>query len=319
MKKRHTLILALITAFPVLSHSETVFERQRKLQNEMVKGQHTTDIQRKEDLLKKMRGFMKDINGRLGTDSNTNLDIPIDMDKATDVTDIEHFHTNKKVQKPVYGYVNADSLKLRASAETTSQVVDRLGFGEKLEIITKTEETDTIDGITAPWVMVRRSNSNEGWAFGGYIQKDPPKKNETVEEKKKAAGDVSGMIIPTTGRLSSKYGYRVNPITKKQNSFHKGIDIAAPKGTPVYAASDGIVRRSEFNRNGYGNLIVVEHEKNISTYYGHLSARTAGIGQRVKKGQLIGKVGATGLATGPHLHFEVRKGQNSLNPEEFLP
>ena len=75
---------------------------------------------------------------------------------------------------------------------------------------------------------------------------------------------------------------------------------------------------SEFNQNGYGNLIIIQHEKELSTYYAHQYRRVATVGQQVNKGQKIGEVGTTGRSTGNHLHFEVRKGQTALDPNQFM-
>ncbi|MCL2026013.1 MAG: M23 family metallopeptidase [Leptospirales bacterium] len=124
-------------------------------------------------------------------------------------------------------------------------------------------------------------------------------------------------IIPADGKISSQYGTRNDPLSNKKK-FHAGIDIAAKKGTPVYASSSGEVKTSTFNNNGYGNLIVIEHGNAITTWYGHLDERLVKINQKVKKGELIGKVGSTGRSTGPHLHFEIRKGADSLDPEKFF-
>ena len=124
-------------------------------------------------------------------------------------------------------------------------------------------------------------------------------------------------IKPADGKISSKYGTRTDPFSKKQK-FHSGIDIAAKKGTPIYAAADGVINKSDFNKSGYGNLIIIDHGNDIGTWYAHLNERLVSKNKKVKKGELIGKVGSTGNSTGPHLHFEVRKGGNTLNPEDFL-
>ncbi|MDA3822330.1 MAG: M23 family metallopeptidase, partial [Bacteroidales bacterium] len=126
-----------------------------------------------------------------------------------------------------------------------------------------------------------------------------------------------GFYVPVTGRITSKYGYRVHPVTKRRHSMHTGIDIAAPKGTPVKAAASGIIKRTRYS-GGYGKLIIVQHEKDLVTYYGHLSAYRVRPGQRVTKGQIIGRVGTSGRSTGPHLHFEVRRGGHPLNPNSFI-
>ncbi|MBI1908643.1 MAG: peptidoglycan DD-metalloendopeptidase family protein [Deltaproteobacteria bacterium] len=116
---------------------------------------------------------------------------------------------------------------------------------------------------------------------------------------------------PIHGRLTSRFGMR-------NGTRHDGIDIASPHGTPIHAASAGQVVYSQRLR-GYGHLILVKHKDGFFTAYAHLSQYLVKKGKRVKKGQVIGKVGATGRATGPHLHFEVRKGRVARNPLFFLP
>ncbi|MCB1319675.1 MAG: M23 family metallopeptidase [Leptospiraceae bacterium] len=115
-----------------------------------------------------------------------------------------------------------------------------------------------------------------------------------------------------TGRISSGYGLRIDPFTNRR-TFHGGLDIAAPTGTPVYASRSGRVVRAE-TAAGYGQLIVLEHGYGYQTYYGHLSQIGVRVGQQVAAGSLIGRVGSTGRATGPHLHFEVRKNGRRQQP-----
>lgn len=124
---------------------------------------------------------------------------------------------------------------------------------------------------------------------------------------------------PVRGRITSRYGYRIHPVSKRRGSFHAGLDIAAKEGTPVRASADGTVAKAAYLKNGYGKLVIIEHEKDLATWYGHLSAIGVTAGQRVLRGDIIGAVGRTGSATGPHLHFEVRRGGTALDPEAFLP
>ncbi|TGM15833.1 M23 family metallopeptidase [Leptospira selangorensis] len=128
------------------------------------------------------------------------------------------------------------------------------------------------------------------------------------EEKNFFYGLVFSDPLAEEGRLSSKFGRRRDPFTKK-DTFHGGIDLAAEEGTPVYASADGEVSFSG-TRGGYGSLIVLKHGLGYETKYGHLSKLLVSPGIKVKKGQLIGEVGMTGRATGFHLHFEVLR--NSL-------
>lgn len=113
-------------------------------------------------------------------------------------------------------------------------------------------------------------------------------------------------------RLTSYYGYRRDPFTGSR-SFHNGIDMAAPLGTPVYAPMDGVVTATGYS-NGTGNYIVVRHHGGYSTLYGHLSSIDAVPGEKVKVGAMIGRVGNSGYSTGSHLHFTVYQNGRTINP-----
>lgn len=118
------------------------------------------------------------------------------------------------------------------------------------------------------------------------------------------------------GYVSSRFGKRIDPFTKRV-TFHAGVDIASPKGTPFIAMADGIVTYSG-KRAGYGNLVEIDHGNGRSTRYGHASALLVAKGDYVKKGQKIGLVGNTGRSTGSHLHFEVLNSGKQVNPKQYL-
>ncbi len=118
-------------------------------------------------------------------------------------------------------------------------------------------------------------------------------------------------MMPTEGRFSSPYG-------RRWGRFHHGIDLSASVGTPVYAADNGIVTVSNYNKNGYGNLIEIDHQNGMVTRYAHLNSRAVSEGDGVLKGDLLGTVGNTGRSTGPHLHFEVRIEGKSKDPMAYL-
>lgn len=115
---------------------------------------------------------------------------------------------------------------------------------------------------------------------------------------------------------SSGFGVRSDPF-KGTAAMHAGVDMPGPLGTPIYATADGIVNRAAWV-GGYGNLVELNHGQNIQTRYGHLSAILVQPGQRVKRGQLIGRMGSTGRSTGSHLHYEVRLEGRAVNPMPFL-
>lgn len=128
--------------------------------------------------------------------------------------------------------------------------------------------------------------------------------------------NVKPSIWPVTGRLMSHFGQRDNPFSGHQ-SFHTGVDISVPVGTPVRVTADGIVKMAEYY-GAYGKLIVVDHGGGISTYYAHLSRMDVIPGQEVRLGQVIAGSGATGRVTAPHLHYEYRVGGSPMNPYPSL-
>jgi murein DD-endopeptidase MepM/ murein hydrolase activator NlpD len=123
-------------------------------------------------------------------------------------------------------------------------------------------------------------------------------------------------LWPVEGSVASSFGEREDPING-EGAFHTGIDIDAPIGTPVRAAADGDVVEAAMNA-GYGREVVLDHGHDLLTIYGHLSAFAVITGQHVARGQVIGYVGQSGRATGPHLHYEVRVHNVPVNPHKYL-
>lgn len=116
--------------------------------------------------------------------------------------------------------------------------------------------------------------------------------------------------------FTSGFGVRSDPFQGRA-AMHGGIDLAGPVGTPIYATADGVVGRSAW-AGGYGNLVEINHGKGIQTRYAHLSKSLVSAGQRVKRGDLIARMGSTGRSTGSHLHYEVRIDGKAVNPVPFL-
>jgi murein DD-endopeptidase MepM/ murein hydrolase activator NlpD len=120
-------------------------------------------------------------------------------------------------------------------------------------------------------------------------------------------------LNPVGGSISAGYGWRVNPWPE----FHRGLDLAANYGTPVHAAADGVVSSAGWD-GGFGNKVDVNHENGYHTWYAHLSRFAVSAGMRVRKGDVIAFVGATGEATGPHLHYQVMLGGQAIDPAPYL-
>ena len=131
-----------------------------------------------------------------------------------------------------------------------------------------------------------------------------------------AAASKETLSWPVKGNVSSGFGWRNDPITGKKQ-FHEGLDIAAPKGTPIRAVLPGKVSFSGI-KQGYGNIIIVNHGQGLSTLYGHASRLLAPVGAPVQAGAVIGEVGSTGRSTGPHLHFEITQNGIARDPMTLL-
>jgi murein DD-endopeptidase MepM/ murein hydrolase activator NlpD len=117
-------------------------------------------------------------------------------------------------------------------------------------------------------------------------------------------------------RVASLFGMRMHPFYKRMR-MHNGMDFTASSGTEVYSTGDGTIARVDFSASGYGTLIVVDHGFSYSTYYAHLSKVLVNVGQSVKRGEVIGLVGNTGMSMAPHLHYEVRKNDKPINPINY--
>ena len=122
--------------------------------------------------------------------------------------------------------------------------------------------------------------------------------------------------LATSSRISSQYGQRIHPISGKPKA-HRGIDIAAPRGTPVYCAGNGRIARAGYDK-GYGWFVEIEHAAGFSSLYGHLERLWVSVGDIVVIGEHIATVGQSGVATGNHLHFEIRKNKSYWDPAQWF-
>jgi len=139
---------------------------------------------------------------------------------------------------------------------------------------------------------------------------------ETVVQSRQSLWASTPSIWPTSGWLSSDFGKRISPFTGHR-AMHRGIDIAARSGTPIIAPAAGVVTYYRFN-GGFGRYLKVNHGYGTVTHYGHLSKSEVKVGQKVKRGDIIGYVGNTGLSTGPHLHYEVYVNNVAIDPMKFI-
>jgi len=118
------------------------------------------------------------------------------------------------------------------------------------------------------------------------------------------------------GYISSEFGFRSSPFSGKRE-FHSGVDFAVHRGTPVQASANGVISSTGY-QGGLGKTVVVDHGNGISTFYAHLSSYNVKKGQKIQRGERVGKVGSTGRSTGPHLHYEVRVNDKPVNAKKYL-
>lgn len=143
------------------------------------------------------------------------------------------------------------------------------------------------------------------------------KKEEEAQRPAGGAPTTGGWVRPCSyTKLTSAYGWRIHPITKKE-SFHNGVDLANVQGTPIYAAKAGTVTVSTYN-SVYGYYVQINHGDGFSSLYGHLTHDIVSVGQKVSAGQVIGYMGSTGWSTGPHLHFTIYYNGSTVNPMNYI-
>lgn len=206
--------------------------------------------------------------------------------------------------------------KLESLVQLENQVMDLVGLENK-DMLMDTE-----------FLLVSRSDfrtflSDENYEDGIDILQ------ELVEEQtvhmQQLITDVENQIAylesvpdlkPNNGRITSPFGYRISPITRRRE-FHNGIDIANKTNSDIFAAGSGVVTYSAYN-GSYGRMVMISHGNGYMTVYAHNSKNLVNVGDQVSKGDVIAKVGSSGRSTGPHVHFEIRFNGNPISPNTIL-
>lgn len=203
-------------------------------------------------------------------------------------------------------YVNVgDDSYLNVRGGPWGDIVGKLKRGDKVEII----------GKSGDWVKIKH-DGKEAFVHSGYLLNKKPEAGnvpgQTTPAPDAGSGGAGWGGSPCPGRISSEYGMRTHPIygTRK---MHTGIDIAAGGGTPLKSLGPGKVIYAGWN-DGYGNLVKIQHDNGYETFYAHCRGFNVRVGQRVGQGTQIATVNSTGASTGNHLHFEVRKNGQHMNP-----
>jgi murein DD-endopeptidase MepM/ murein hydrolase activator NlpD len=213
--------------------------------------------------------------------------------------------------------VTSTNAKLDSLQSLAAEVALTYGFGDArrphfpeavLALATQTDasvDSSFRASLYAFYLIRNASLEPEGSAWGRGMFSNPQIDRTTVPS-----------LWPVHGQITAGFGQRMDPFSG-EGAFHAGVDISVPFGTNVQAAADGIVLEAG-SESGYGNEVLIDHGYGLTTKYGHLSRIFVVVGQMLKRGQVIGSVGMTGKATGPHLHYEVLIHDTPVNPAKYL-
>ena len=212
---------------------------------------------------------------------------------------------------------NAEAEQAKADAEAAEAVLQEelalLKEQQAAQLELKAEAERRVD----IWAGELTAYAREDAAIQRVIVEKADKAEVPTAVNNPTQASTSGFQWPINATVTSEYGYRIHPVYGTRR-LHAGMDIGAPGGTAIASANSGIVIFAG-RQGGYGNTIIVDHGGGITTLYAHQSRLGASVGQAVDRGDIIGFVGATGTATGNHLHFEVRVNGSPTNPRNYLP
>jgi murein DD-endopeptidase MepM/ murein hydrolase activator NlpD len=185
-----------------------------------------------------------------------------------------------------------------------------------VEISGATGETNQVEGRGAggPEILFSSLSGIIGVEYKtDYLERELKSYEELLKRRTTVPS-----IWPVAGELTDGFGGRRNPFGGSSSEFHTGQDISTSSGTPVVAAAQGMVIFAGW-QNGYGQIVIIDHGNGLTTRYGHLSGIDVEVGQLIRRGEQLGRVGSTGRSTGPHLHYEVRINDEPVNPRQYLP
>ncbi|MFN2363184.1 MAG: peptidoglycan DD-metalloendopeptidase family protein [Halarsenatibacteraceae bacterium] len=186
------------------------------------------------------------------------------------------------------------------------EITHNVRNGEALSTIARQHDTDV--------ATIREYNNISGDMIKAGDELVIPVNRDSSGNSSRSSG--SNLSWPVDGNITSDYGNRRHPVTGR-NDFHSGVDIAAPHGTKVQAAESGTVSFVGW-MGGYGRVVIIDHGNGYETLYAHNSQLLVSDGQRVNRGSSIARIGTSGVATGPHVHFEIHSNGNHQNPMNFL-
>jgi murein DD-endopeptidase MepM/ murein hydrolase activator NlpD len=222
----------------------------------------------------------------------------------------------KQLQLQMDEIANRDNYVYRSIFESNpipdSARVKEMEKKKEVQLVQSMGETELVNSMAA---QLNNLSLRMAFQVKSFVAIENMVKNK--EKLLAAIPSIQPISNRTLNRVSSGFGYRIDPVYKDRR-LHPGLDFTAPIGTPIYAAADGVVKDAGFNTGGYGNRVVVNHGFGYETLYAHMVRIKARVGTKVKRGEVIGYVGSTGKSTGPHLHYEVHKNGIQLDPIYFF-
>ncbi len=207
-----------------------------------------------------------------------------------------------------------DELRLALGLNSISSEVREVGIGGAKYDFTETDEISGFDEgrqLGRQLTELSRLEREVNLEFDSYH-----KLMTTFQKKQDSLAYLPALRPVIKGLISSPFGNRLHPIYKVRK-HHDGLDISAPRGTPIYASANGTIKMAR-TVSGYGKMVTVDHKYGFQTRYGHMNKILVRVGQIVKRGDKIGEVGSTGISTAPHLHYEVRFKGKAINPAPFF-
>lgn len=217
------------------------------------------------------------------------------------------------VRQPDADAVNLEFVSPDSAAERDSQAVADDSASETTEADISVSESDSEQLVAVAPLGSERYAPLSQPVTGRVVSPDLPPLPGSENYLPNGSSTFNGYLWPARGVLTSGYGWR-------WGRMHRGIDIAAPVGTPIYAAAPGVIEFAGWNSGGYGNMVDIRHADGSKTRYAHNSRNLVRVGQTVSQGQQIAEMGSTGYSTGPHVHFEVHLPQGgAVNPIAYLP
>jgi murein DD-endopeptidase MepM/ murein hydrolase activator NlpD len=198
---------------------------------------------------------------------------------------------------------------------------DPIPDSARAKSIERIDELKRVSEMSEDYLVTDISNSLEKlFNRASYQQKSFTEIEKLIDRKEDLLAAIPA-IQPLSNkdleRVASGFGYRIDPVYKIPK-MHAGLDFTAPTGTPIYATADGTIKLASYNSGGYGNHVVINHGYGYESLYGHMVRIKARVGQKVKRGDIIGWVGSTGKSTGPHCHYEVHKNGSPVDPVYYF-